>query len=138
VSYLLDTNVVSEARRANGNGNVKAWVASVPGGDLYLSVLVPGEVRRGIERLRRRDPQQAAVYEAWLSRLLHDYGDHILPVTAEIAQAWGRMNVPNPVPAIDGLMAATAVVHGLTFVTRNTGDVAGTGARLLNPFETPR
>jgi predicted nucleic acid-binding protein len=138
MSYLLDTNVVSEARRPHGNPHVRAWLASVSAVSLFLSVLVVGEIQRGIERLRRRDPAQAAVYVAWLTTLRRDYADRILPITAEIAEEWGRINVPDPVPTIDGLLAATARVHGLTFVTRNTADVARTGVRLLNPFEPMR
>ena len=135
MSFLLDTNVVSEARRPRGDADVKAWLASVPASDLYLSVLVVGEVRLGIERLRRHDPAQAAVYDAWLAGLRRDYGDRLLPITAEVAEEWGRMNVPDPIPTIDGLMAATAKVRGLTFVTRNTADLIRTGVPLLNPFE---
>ena len=134
MSYLLDTNVLSEARKPAGDANVRAWLASVRGTELYLSVLVVGEIRQGIERLRRRDPPQAAVFEAWLATLRRDYADRILPVTADIAEEWGRLNVPDPLPAIDGLLAATARVHGLTLVTRNTADVARTGVALLNPF----
>lgn len=134
MSYLLDTNVLSEARKPAGDAHVRAWLASVRGAELYLSVLVVGEIRQGIERLRRRDPPQAAVFEAWLATLRRDYADRILPVTAEIAEEWGRLNVPDPVPAIDGLLAATARVHGLTLVMRNTADVARTGVALLNPF----
>jgi predicted nucleic acid-binding protein len=135
MSFLLDTNVVSEARRPRGNTYVKAWVASMPSKSLYLSVLVIGEIRRGIDQLYRSDPAQAAVYEAWLVGLCIEYADRIIPVTAEIAEEWGRLNVPTTIPTVDGLMAATAKVHGLTFVTRNTSDVARTGVRLLNPFE---
>jgi predicted nucleic acid-binding protein len=135
VSFLLDTNIVSEARKRTANPNVQAWLASVPGTELYLSVLVIGEIRQGIERLRRRDPAQAAVYETWLSTLLRDYAERIIPVTAEVAQEWGRLNVPDPLPVIDGLLAATAKVRGWTLVTRNTADLAGAGVRLLNPFE---
>jgi toxin FitB len=138
VSYLLDTNVLSEARKPAGDAHVRAWMASVRGSELYLSVLLVGENRQGIERLRRRDQPQAAVFEAWLATLRGDYADRILPVTTEIAEAWGRLNVPDPVPAIDGLLAATARVHGLTLVTRNTADVARTGVALLNPFAPPR
>lgn len=138
MSYLVDTNVVSEARKSNGDLNVRAWFASVSGPDLYLSTLVIGEIRRGIERVRRRDPAQASVFEIWLGRLRQDYADRILPITADITEEWGRMNVPNPLPVMDGLMAATARVHGLTFVTRNTADLASTGVRLLNPFDTRR
>jgi predicted nucleic acid-binding protein len=137
MSFLLDTNIVSEVRRPQGNANVKDWVAGTPAGSLYLSVLVVGEIHRGIAQLRRRDPQQAAVYEAWLARLREDYADRILPITVDIAEEWGRMNVPDPVPVIDGLMAATAKVRGLTLVTRNTADLIRTGVPLLNPFEQP-
>jgi toxin FitB len=135
VAFLLDTNVVSEARRPASDPNVRAWLASVPDAELYVSVLVIGEVRQGIERLRRRDPARVEVFEAWLSTLLHDYGDRIVPVTAEVAEEWGRLNVPDPLPVIDGLMAATAKVRGWTLVTRNVGDLARTGVRLLNPFD---
>ena len=137
MSFLLDTNIVSEVRRPQGNANVKDWVAGTPAGSLYLSVLVVGEIHRGIAQLRRRDPQQAAVYEAWLARLREDYADRILPITVDIAEEWGRMNVLDPVPVIDGLMAATAKVRGLTLVTRNTADLIRTGVPLLNPFEQP-
>lgn len=102
---------------------------------LFISALVLGEIRQGIERLRGRDPAQAGVYESWLERLSTDFSDKVLPVTAEVAQMWGRINVPDPLPVIDGLMAATAITHNLTFVTRNTVQVAGTGVRLLNPFQ---
>lgn len=86
--------------------------------------------------MRRRDPAQASVYETWLAMLRQDYADRILPITIEVTEEWGRMNVPNAVPVVDGLMAATARVHGLTFVTRNTADLARTGVRLLNPFDS--
>jgi len=134
VSFLLDTNIVSEARKRNADSSVRAWLASVPTADLYLSVLVVGEIRQGIERLRRRDPSQAMVYEAWLSALRHEYSDRIVPVTGDVAEEWGRLNVPDPLPVIDGLMAATAKVHGWTLVTRNVADLDRTGVRLLNPF----
>lgn len=135
MSFLLDTNVISEARKLGGNANVRAWLSSVKGLDLYLSVLVIGDIQLGIEKLRRRDAAQAAVFDTWLARLRLDYADRTLPVTAEIAAEWGRMNVPDPLPMIDGLMAATARVHGLTLVTRNTADFVQTGVPLLNPFE---
>jgi len=135
VRYLLDTNVLSEVRRPRGDVGVKRWVSSVPAEDLYLSVLTLGEVRRGIGLLSRRDPVQAEVYEAWLATVLHDYADRVLPVDAEAAEEWGRMSVPDPVSVVDGLMAATVRVRNMTFVTRNTADVARTGVRLLNPFD---
>jgi predicted nucleic acid-binding protein len=135
VRYLLDTNVLSEVRRPRGDAGVKRWISSVPTEDLYLSVLTLGEVRRGIGLLSRKDPVQADVYEAWLVTVLRDYADRVLPVDAAAAEEWGRMNVPNPVSVVDGLMAATAKVRNMTFVTRNTADVARTGARLLNPLD---
>ena len=136
MSFLLDTNVISEVRKPDGNQTVRAWLAAVKGVDLYLSVLVVGEIRQGIERLYRRDPAQASIYETWLAMLRQDYADRILPITIEVAEEWGRMNVPNAMPVVDGLMAATARVQGLTFVTRNTGGLARTGVRLLNPFHS--
>lgn len=132
--FLLDTNVVSEARKPHGNPQVKRWLASVPGRELFLSVLVLGEVRQGVERIRRRDPLQAAAFDAWLSRLAAEYADRLVPVTAAVAEEWGRMNVPDPLPAVDSLLAATAKVHGMTLVTRNVADVAATGVALLDPF----
>jgi len=134
VSYLLDTNVLSEARKQRGEQNVKDWLASVSSRELYLSVLILGEIRQGIERLRPRDRAQAQLYETWLVALSRDYADRILPITPEIADEWGRLNAPDPLPAVDGLLAATAKVMRLTLVTRNTRDLARTGVALLNPF----
>jgi len=134
VSYLLDTNVVSEIRKKVHDPGVSAWFASVPDDELFLSVLVVGEIRQGIARLARRDLAQAEIFEQWLGRLVHAYEDRIIPITARVAEAWGRLNVPDPVPVVDGLMAATALVHDWTLVTRNVDDVASTGVRLLDPF----
>ena len=136
MSFLLDTNVLSEIRKPDGNATVKAWFDAVPGDGLFLSALVLGEIRQGIERLQRRDPTQANVYDAWLETLRRDYRGRILPVTAEVAEVWGRFNVPDPLPVVDGLLAATAQVHDLTLVTRNTRDVLRTGVALLDPFAT--
>lgn len=127
--------MLSEVRKPRGAANVKRWISSVPAEDLYLSVLTLGEVRRGIGILMRRDRVQAEVYEVWLITVLRDYEDRVLPVDAEAAEEWGRMSVPDPVSIIDGLMAATAKVRNMTFVTRNTADVARTGVRLLDPFD---
>lgn len=137
MTFLVDTNVVSEARRRNPDEGVRRWFAGTPGRDLFLSVLVIGEIRQGVERLRRRDPSQAGGLDRWLAQLRDEYVDRVLPVTVEVAEAWGRFNVPDPLPAVDGLLAATAHVHGLTLVTRNTADVARTGVRLLDPFARP-
>jgi predicted nucleic acid-binding protein len=135
LSYLLDTNVVSELRRPRPSEAVLRWFDSVGSRDLWLSVLVLGEIRQGIEQLARKDPDQAAVREKWLVDLADLFDDRIVPVTADVADLWGRLNVPDRLPAVDGLLAATALVHGWTLVTRNTTDVARTGVRLLNPFE---
>jgi predicted nucleic acid-binding protein len=134
VSYLLDTNIVSELRKPNADPNVQAWFASIPSHQLFLSVLTLGEIRRGIERLRRRDPLQVATFEAWLSTLRRDFAHHLLPITPDVADEWGRLGVPDPIPTVDGLLAATARVHSLTLVTRNIADLHRTGARLIDPF----
>jgi predicted nucleic acid-binding protein len=138
VSYLLDTNVVSEVRRRRPDPGVMAWFDSVRADELYLSVMAVGEIRHGIERLARRDPARAGVFEKWLIDLQELYGNRVVPVTAAIAEVWGRLNAADPLPVADGLMAATARVHGWTFVTRNSADVVQTGVRLINPFEVGR
>jgi toxin FitB len=138
LTFLLDTNVISEVRRPNGDVRVKEWLASVHGDDLYVSVLLVGEIKQGIERLRPRDPIQATSFEVWLGRLRSEFADRILVISEPIAEEWGRLNALATLPVIDGLLAATAIVHRLTLVTRNTRDVARTGVSLLNPFEQPR
>ena len=136
MSFVIDTNVVSEARKgARADPGVMQWLSSVAAEDLYITVLVIGEIRQGVEGLRRRDPIQAGHLETWLSELRRLYADRILPIDLEAAEEWGRMNVPDPISSRDGLMAATAKVRGMTFVTRNTADVERTGVRLLNPFD---
>ncbi len=134
MAYLLDTNVVSELRKPHPDPHVAAWHARHVDDEAYLSTLVVGEIRQGIERIRTRDPRQAEALELWLSGLLKAYRSRILPVTTDIADAWGRLNTPPQPPVIDGLMAATARVHRLTLVTRNVADVAGTGVAVVNPF----
>ena len=135
MAFLLDTNVISEARKPAPNPNVRVWLDSVPEAELYLSVLVVGEIRQGIERLRRRDPAQAEPYEVWLSALRRSFDDRLVPITADVCEEWGRLNVPDPLPVVDGLMAATASRRDWTLVTRNVGGLARTGVRLLNPFD---
>jgi predicted nucleic acid-binding protein len=136
VSFLVDTNVISEIRKgARADRRVMRWLEETDDDDLRLSVLVLGELRQGVERLRARDAASAQRLEHWLSGLADRYKGRILPVDEPVAQLWGRLNVPDPQPAVDGLLAATALIHDLTLVTRNTRDVARTGARLLNPFD---
>lgn len=136
MGYLIDTNVLSEMRKgARANLNVQAWVARYMASEVFLSALVVGEIRRGIEIVRRKDSDQAEAIERWLTTVTSSFGDRILPVTRQIAEEWGRLSVPDPVPVIDGLLAATARVHSLTLVTRNVKDVARTGVPIVNPFE---
>jgi predicted nucleic acid-binding protein len=135
MTYLLDTNVVSELRKRDPDRRVLTWYATVTSTELFLSVLTIGEIRRGIERLRRKDRPQADLLEQWLRGLYAAYGDHLIDVDADVAEEWGRLSVPDPLPVIDGLLAASAKVRGWTLVTRNTADLQRSGVALLNPFE---
>jgi predicted nucleic acid-binding protein len=137
VSYLVDTNVISEVRKdSRCNAAVAAWWSRTPAEEIFVSVLTIGEVRNGIERVRRRDFRAAAALEKWLVRVVRNQEGRILDVDLEIAQEWGRLNAPNPLPAVDGLLAATAKVHGMTLVTRNISHIAQTGVDSLNPWQT--
>lgn len=118
-----------------GDPAVKGWLDKTPSESLFLSVLIIGEIELGIARLQQRDPVQAAMLDRWLTILRKNYASRILPVTLQIAERWGPLNVPDRLPLIDSLLAATALVHNLILVTRNTRDVAKTGVRLFNPFE---
>jgi predicted nucleic acid-binding protein len=111
------------------------WFYSVSVGELYTSVLVLAEIRGGVIALQRRDPEQAKRLERRMLQFESLFVGRILPITRSVAFAWAEMNVPNRLPVIDGLLAATAKVHDLTLVTRNTKDVERSGAKLLNPFE---
>jgi predicted nucleic acid-binding protein len=136
LSFLIDTNVISEVRKgARCDANVAAWYAAIEDDDLYLSVLVLGEIRRGIERARAGEPAKARALEQWLSAVSRSFGNRILPVDQRVAEEWGRMRAKRSAPVIDALLAATARVYDLTLATRNTADVAGLGAEVVNPFE---
>lgn len=139
MSYLLDTNVISELRKGDrADPNVTAWFADVADEEIFLSALTLGEIRRGIESVRRRDLDSATSLDSWLSRLSEAHRDRILPVDRAIGEEWGRMSVPDPLPVVDGLLVATAKVLGLTLATRNVADVESTGAKLLDPFTASR
>ena len=135
MSLLLDTNVVSELRRRTPSPNVLQWFETVAAQDLHISVLTIGEIRQGIERLKRKDPIAAVPIEGWLHGLVTTYADRIVDVDAAITERWGRLNVPSPVPTIAGLLAATALINDWTLVTRHISDVEQTGVRTLNPFD---
>lgn len=135
MSLLLDTNVVSELRKAErADARLLDWFNDVADEEIHLSVLVIGELRRGVETIRKRDAAQAAMLERWLTRLTATHADRIVPVDGRVADQWGRLTAIRTGSVIDTLMAATALVHGLVLVTRNVKDVAWTGVSYLNPF----
>lgn len=137
MSFLLDTNVVSEIRRGR-DSNVAAWAGEVADAQLYLSVLTLGEIRKGIERLRVRDPSQADVFAAWIEQLRDHFADRIVSIDDRVAEEWGRLNAPAERKTVDSLIAATARVHDLTVVTRNTGDFEACDVEVLNPWQHQR
>lgn len=138
MGYLIDTNVWSELQKGQrANPGVRRWYDGARAKDMYFSVLVVGEVRRGIENLRRRDIPQAHRLEARLAELYAKMSGRILPVSSAIAERWGRIDVPDPFPVVDGLLAATALEHGLVLVTRNVRDMKRSGVPCLNPFDDP-
>ena len=136
MKFLLDTNIISEIRnRERAHPSVANWVAQTPVKEIGTSVVVLAEIRRGIELKRRHDPEQAAALDRWFAQMRMRLADCVLPVDEPIADAWARLSAPDPLPLIDGLLAATAKVHGLTLVTRNAADVARTGVAVLDPFK---
>lgn len=130
--YLVDTNIVSEARR--GSPQAVSWMRSVDPQAIHLSTLTLGEIMRGITAKRRSDPATAGHLAEWLHRLRQRHARRILPVTDPISVEWGRIAAIRPRGDIDGLIAATALVHGLAVVTRNVGDFSDTGAEIVNPW----
>jgi len=136
VTWLIDTNVLSELRKGDGaDAGVRAWFDGAAESELFTSVLVVGEIRRGIERLRQRDVAAALALEQWLMHIAFGFADRILGIDFAVAERWGRLNVPTAQPTVDGLLAATALEHDLILVTRNVRDVERTEVRCLNPFE---
>jgi len=135
VTYLLDTNILSETRKRQAATGVMDWIAATAPELLHVSVLTMGEIEHGMVRIRGRgDHEQAVGFERWLREVELGFADRILPVTLAIASAWGRQQHSQPLPVIDGLIAATAKVNDLTVVTRNAKDFERSGVQVLNPF----
>lgn len=136
--YLLDTNVVSELRKARtgkANDNVAAWAAEVVPASLFLSVITVQEIEIGVLLAERRDPPQGAILRTWLEdRVLPAFTDRILPIDTPVARRSAALHVPDPRPVRDALIAATALVHGMTLVTRNVADFQATEAEILDPW----
>jgi predicted nucleic acid-binding protein len=136
VNYLIDTNIISEVRKGKRcDPNVASWYEKIEDASLYLSVLVIGEIRKGIERIRPKDPAHATAIENWLVAVDKAFGERILPIDRAVANEWGRLTASRPLPVIDGLLAATAKIHRMTLVTRNTAEIADLDVHILNPFE---
>lgn len=136
--YLLDTNVISELRKGGrADPGVLAFFAALEDEEIYLSVQTIGEIRRGLENIRGRgDRQQAERLETWLDFVVAEYSDRILGFDLDCAQVWGKLMSPSPQHAIDKQIAAIALIHDLTVVTRNTEDFTATGVRRINPFSS--
>jgi len=135
--YLVDTNVISEARKGlKANLGVKEFFQKTDADDIYLSAQTIGEIRRGLENIRQRgDLPQSRKLEKWLDLVVDDYADRILSFDEECAQVWGRLMSPHPQHPIDKQIAAIALIHDLIVVTRNVDDFRGTGVGIKNPFE---
>lgn len=135
MTYLLDTNVLSETRKRQPATGVANWIATTPSDRLHVSVLTLGEIEQGIARVRGRgDRSQASALEHWLHDVETGFEDRVLPITLRVAAAWGRQQHARPLPVIDALIAATAQVHGMTVVTRNVKDFELARVQVLNPF----
>jgi predicted nucleic acid-binding protein len=135
MAYLLDTCLVSELRKKHCNPGVASWwISGIEPDDAFLSVLTLGEIRRGIELHRRKNPSAVRSLEHWLLGIETHYAERILPITAAIADRWGSLCPSQPLPVTDGLLAATGLEHRLTVVTRNIADFQRSGVNTLNPF----
>lgn len=136
--FILDTNVISELRKAGrADPGVQAWAASAPTGSLYLSAVTILELEMGVLRVERRDPAQGSLLRRWLEQqVLPAFAGRILPVDTAVAQRCARLHVPNPQSERDALIAATALIHGMTVVTRNSADFTHSGVTLVNPWRS--
>jgi toxin FitB len=133
--YLLDTNVISESRKKRPNEGVLAFLSTAESSTLYLSVLVIGELRKGILFKKKSDPEAAKKIASWVDGLESNFADRILEIDIATAKLWGELSAPQSRPVVDTLLAATAIVHKLTLVTRNTSDVQGIHVQVLNPWK---
>lgn len=133
--YLLDTNVISELRKPKADANVVAWAKSVIAPRLFISVITLKELETGVLRMERRDPAQGKVLRTWLKRhVMPAFDARILPVDAAVALRCANLHVPDQANESDALIAATALVHGLTVVTRNINDFKSSGVAVINPW----
>ena len=136
MKHLIDTNIISEVRKGERcDPHVAEWYESIADADIYLSVLVVGEIRKGIERARPNNPAQASALEKWLTDVVRSFAERILPIDQVVADEWGRMSAKRSLSTIDALLAATAKVNGMTFATRNMSDVVNLGVPVVNPFD---
>ncbi|MFJ2483945.1 type II toxin-antitoxin system VapC family toxin [Pseudomonas sp. NPDC087598] len=134
--YLLDTNVISELRKPQADANVVAWAKSISASRLFMSVITLMELETGVLRIERRDPDQGQVLRLWLKRhVVPAFDTRILPIDAAVAIRCASLHVPDRASESDALIAATALVHGFTVVTRNTGDFHSSGVALINPWD---
>ncbi|TVZ02286.1 type II toxin-antitoxin system VapC family toxin [Trebonia kvetii] len=135
MTYLLDTNILSETRKRQPAAGVVDWIAATPPDRLHISVLTLGEIEQGIAKVRGRgDRHQASALERWLRDVETGFEDRVLPVTFPVAAAWGRQHYAQHLPVIDALIAATARLHSMTVVTRNVKDFELAGVQVFNPF----
>lgn len=133
--FLADTNVLSELRKRQlRDTNVQAWIGSVGWLSLSTSWIVIAEMRRGANLIRRRDTKQGRMLDAWVDYIVEQLSDRIYPIDGPVAEEWARLGIPNPLPTMDGLIAATALVHGLTLATRNVRDFGNVKIDVINPW----
>lgn len=137
--YLLDTNVLSEIRKGpqRARPEVDQWWLGMRDRELYLSVMTLGEIRKGIDRLGARDVAQTLALERWLDEVKTTFRERVIDVSLAVAERWGKLQAMRSLPEVDALLAASALEHDLTLVTRNEGDFQGLGIRVLNPFRQP-
>ncbi len=135
VKYLLDTIVISETRRKAPNAGLQAWLRRADPQALHVSVLSFGEIAKGIELIGLKYPAAGLALRKWFDEMRRLYTDRLIPINVDVAEEWGRISALRSLPVIDGLLAATAIVHKMTLVTRNLRDMERTGVMVVNPWE---